>query len=748
MNLKKIHASGKKPRFGTILLFIRSLFFILGKLSFVLFILFVGFFAFYINDQGLDLMAAFGANSFRDDYQYSTLFVFFLFIWANTIWNVSRVLLGSANLIKVIQHPVKGIQLTESGRPAPDNYLAVCIDERYLRIIYQLYIWVPRVLIFLPYIIFISSWLKENDTLDTMPILVIFLAVAHFLFITFRLKIVNQQSAARQKATMLTTKELVRKLEEEQGFLQSLRDGRVFKIAILSLVATIGMFGYALVSAFYANPLGNGRPSLIILSALTFYTVVLFLIRLGSKATKLPLLMILLILALLFARWNNNHRVEILNTDNDRQLLTMRDGLPDTIYFQKWLAYKEAKGIYKDSAKDNTIFLIAAEGGGIRACYWTETVLRKIQERQPQLYDKTFAVTGASGGSVGLGFYYSYLYQNRDAFRRSGHRNLSLTEVGLDSICTSDFLSRVTFGLLYQDLWQRFLPVAIENWDRGKYLGQSFDGAFSSAHGSPDASLLSGNYLQMWSGVDRFDYPAILFNTLYVEKGSKAVFSPFKLSSGYYPDVLDILSVTKRSVTFRECMVSTARFPFVTPPGYLVHDKIQDSNADNKPSREEMYGHIIDGGGFDNKAVQTAQQTAIMLKEQLQKTKNSNNFKVVILYIGYGQEPLFVDNSTDETRKAISKSEDPLSGNYELAPLIGGSNTVFRWIFSAHGMAVKLDSTLNVIDFSLRSKRDSIKHVLPLGWYLSPYSKRIIRSEVDSPHVVKSIQHLQELSKN
>ena len=41
------------------LLYIRSFFFLLAKIPFVLIIILIGFYAFYINDQGLDMMASF-----------------------------------------------------------------------------------------------------------------------------------------------------------------------------------------------------------------------------------------------------------------------------------------------------------------------------------------------------------------------------------------------------------------------------------------------------------------------------------------------------------------------------------------------------------------------------------------------------------------------------------------------------------------------------------------------------------------
>ncbi len=101
-------------------------------------------------------------------------------------------------------------------------------------------------------------------------------------------------------------------------------------------------------------------------------------------------------------------------------------------------------------------------------------------------------------------------------------------------------------------------------------------------------------------------------------------------------------------------------------------------------------------------------------------------FKLVLVYIGYGTEPL----APKEIPADSLKFDDALAGSYELAPFIGGYNSIFRWIYSEHGLSIELDSALNVIDFGLRNQFDSTTHQLPLGWYLSDTSKSMIRNEI------------------
>jgi hypothetical protein len=150
----------------------------------------------------------------------------------------------------------------------------------------------------------------------------------------------------------------------------------------------------------------------------------------------------------------------------------------DTAYFNYWLDKKRENGILNPSAKNiDTIYLVAAEGGGIRNCYWTFRVLSLLQDLNPRFYDRTFAVTGVSGGSIGLGFYYNYKY----FFDSTGMLGTGREQYDekLDSVCSSDYLSAVTYAFMFPDFAQRFIPSRIDRWDRSKYLANSFDDAFS-----------------------------------------------------------------------------------------------------------------------------------------------------------------------------------------------------------------------------------------------------------------------------
>ena len=728
------------------LLDVRSFFFLLAKIPFVLIIILIGFYAFFINDQGLDMMASFSfMKIFKDS--YITYVVIFLFIWARTIWNVCRVLLGAANLKRLVEGEVHPSTVLAEGQKLKPNMVIARIDPNYKRIIERLIKWVPRVLAVVPYLIFISAYIKENgwkhfvgeSTLAHLYNIIIIglVAAIHFFVIVYRRPIAGKIATMRKAKKNINQPAIGTEKnyswEEEKNLWQAIRNAKVASNSVITIFATIFIFSYAVYAAS-SLPGDDGKPGLIILSALSVYTLLGLFINLFINRYRVPVFLLLVLFAVFYASTRNeNHNIQMLGSVADSTMISARK--PDSVYFGEWIDNKKMKW-NNDSAKQHTIFLVAAEGGGIRNCYWTYVVLQKLQNLQPSFYDHTFAATGASGGSMGLGFYYNYIYHN---MKRSGENDFLLKgndSIRLDAICSADYLSGVTYGFLYPDLVQRFIPWPIESWDRSKYLANSFDAGFSGKPANDSGHLLNRNYQEMWSGNNRYDHPVILFNSTWAEAGSKAVFSPFSLSPAYYADAMDILSVTKRAVPMKEGMVSSARFPVLTSTGVIYYDSKHDK--DNKPQK---LGHLFDGGGFENTGIQTAQQTAIMMKNTLANKGLSGKFNIAIIYIGFGPGSMAPESKIP----ANVKYHDPIGSLYEFSSVIGGANTIFRWIYAAHGLAIQLDPDMNLLEFGLRSKFDSTKHRLPLGLYLSPTSKDTIRYEVRDKGMQKNIKHSIEL---
>lgn len=692
----------------------RGIFFIMTKIPFLLVLIGIGYFAFAINDQGQDLMYAFGEKPV--DKSYFAGFLFLLFVWAGIIWYVARVTLTSANLGRIVKERAGLMDSLEE--PLPDKeprlkpgHAVVTIDTKYEHVIRILSKIVPRVLAAFPYIIFVAGYIiayKGEDKWSKAPLWpVIILGILHVTYLCFRTDIIDainklifgksKNPAKKPEPINAGNPDARFKLEEVKDPRRVLEIQRLKKTTIFVGLALLVSFFYAWFTA-RSVPSLDGKPGLIILSGLIFYSVIGLIFIYISNLFKFPVFSFLLILILFVALpRNNNHAIDSIK---DKTLYgEINQRLQDKVYFENWLNYKLNNKLLFEKDSIIPIFIISAEGGGIRASYWTAQILKNLHIQHPELYNNTFAVTGASGGTVGLSFFYNYLFEK---IKGNSSRLSDPAFYGpLDTIASSDYLSGVTYGFLFPDLAQRMIPWPISSFDRAKFLSNAFSKSFSHHTGPDDSSLLDQSMLTPWlERVRPYNQPVVLFNSLYVEEGQKAVFSPYKLSAQYYEDAIDVLDSTQVLVPMKEAMLSSARFPLITPPGLM------------KDSAGKKFGHLVDGGYFENTAVQTAQQTVMMIKSVL-KQMGLKGKKIVPVII------------TTEYGGDVHRRNDPLGSAYETAPLQGAINTLFRWIDGAKAINVKLDPDLQTINFRLAKFKGER---IPLGWYLSRPARKLVEN--------------------
>jgi hypothetical protein len=722
--------------FYWVILGIRAILFPLAKIPFVLIIILLGFYALYINDQGQDLMATFTAKNILTS-RYLFLFEVFLIFWAIAIWNVSRILLTAANLKKLVEKQIPDKRLKEEkieGLVTKNNWIVASIDPNYRKALELMIKWTPRFLALSPYLIFIVAQYKQYGTYSISYYrniyIIAIVAVLHFIYMTFRIqiwsKITNSPVSDNDRYS----------LEEQRGFINILKKGGVLINTVLTIIMTAIMFGYALWAA-NLTPSIDGKPGLILLTGFTVYTLAGLILNLIINRLKVPVFLLLIIFAFFVAlKRNNNHTIQTLHSPKDTQLLKTRNKSTDSAYAEYWIRKKIADHTI-DTTKEQNIFIVAAEGGGSRNCYWTYAVLNELQKINPTFYDHTFAATGVSGGSIGLGFYYNYKYYLANYLHANGEAPEFTSKI--DSICSSDYLSRVTYGFMFPDLVQRFIPFRIDSWDRSKFLANSFDDGFSCRLSDSNMHFLSNNFLSMWSDpATAYRYPVLLFNSIFNEDGIKAVYSPYRLSDTYYTGVMDLLSEMNRNVPMKEAMLSSARFPVLMAPGLIWRDSLYKKDKGDSV----RMGHLSDGGGFENTGIQTAQQTALLLKDAIKGVvKGAGQKKLHVRIISIGTGPGSITRENCIPGKALLHTSS-IGNTYEVAWLNGGLNTIFGWINGSHNMIVRLNPDLDVLKFGLSIEMDSNTHRLPLGWYLSDTSRNIILEQATKSKEDKFIKNL------
>ena len=237
--------------------------------------------------------------------------------------------------------------------------------------------------------------------------------------------------------------------------------------ALLTLAMFISFLILATLGIFAPVLLGNTTGSLIL-----FFIWGATWLPLGSwmsycaNKQHVPLIFLLFVIALLSSYFNDNHEIR-----HPRQAVSV-DTRPSVT---------EALAVWGDANKATAkkeavpFVVVATAGGGIRAAYWTATVLGDLHDNANQFTHSTFALSGVSGGSVGATVYRALL----DVPPQQWMKNCpdGMVECA-QRILGKDFLGPLTAAMLYPDLAQRFWPWA---WfpDRAAALEQSWEQSFN-----------------------------------------------------------------------------------------------------------------------------------------------------------------------------------------------------------------------------------------------------------------------------
>src|SRR5207247_3555 len=190
------------------------------------------------------------------------------------------------------------------------------------------------------------------------------LAVAFFYFVKWRRSLFRLKSDADRPDLWLGLPVVTRAL------------------AGASLVASI-----AVLVLFVSVPVPVGRwlgaPAILFLAAANavFFgssTVVV------GRSLQIPIVTFALLAAAVFSNWNDNHAVRLVGTGTP----TPRPELQAA--FEAWCGPRLEEWRTAQKAGRMPVFLVAAEGGGIRAAYWTAVVLGRLQDRRPDFAHHVF----------------------------------------------------------------------------------------------------------------------------------------------------------------------------------------------------------------------------------------------------------------------------------------------------------------------------------------------------------------------
>ncbi|HEX3549817.1 MAG TPA: patatin-like phospholipase family protein [Candidatus Elarobacter sp.] len=234
--------------------------------------------------------------------------------------------------------------------------------------------------------------------------------------------------------------------------------------------------------------------------------------------------------------------------------------------------------------------IVAAEGGGLRAAYWTAIVLDTIDrdtmaKNGRPFSDSVFAVSGVSGGAIGATVYYT---------ARAESPVLSpSTSAAVHHIVSDDYLSPLIAGFVFGNALQWITPAPIRTLDRA----WNFEDAWAASW-------------RKYMHSDRFSLrfpqtaptaPELFLNATNVESGRRFVISDLlppredRTNAYYAYDASEPFRIG--GFTTKTALHLSSRFSYASPAGTLY----QDRNG-----KRVLWGRLVDGGYFDNTGLTTA----------------------------------------------------------------------------------------------------------------------------------------------
>ncbi|HEU4617662.1 MAG TPA: hypothetical protein VFV10_06445 [Gammaproteobacteria bacterium] len=373
------------------------------------------------------------------------------------------------------------------------------------------------------------------------------------------------------------------------------------------------------------------------------------------------------------------------------------------------------------------VIFVASEGGGIRAAYWTAAVLEDMLAYLPDYDRHIYAVSGVSGGSLGLA---GWLTERRSTVCTGQEPRVRATDsLGMD------FLSPAVAGLFYYDLFQRFLPLPIRRLDRSRAIETAWERAFERAPDAPFSHTLADFYTGCGSGEREPRWlPRLLLNSTTVKTGKRAVLSPFDPNVPHratdtsidaaaadqdkpshpgcaaatadvlFNDTFDAMNphFRTRTQSLAGLVHHSARFPVVSPPGTV-------ERVDGSPGVKSF--RLVDGGYFDNSGVQTAIE---LIDTLCVHAYAAQPFKPLLLLI---------------RNNASAGIAESTSGPFPEFWSVVGTLLAVRGSHAEHAR-LSVDRHISQAEVvSLRVSEHTVAARAPLGWVLSRQMRRAMEDD-------------------
>jgi hypothetical protein len=357
------------------------------------------------------------------------------------------------------------------------------------------------------------------------------------------------------------------------------------------------------------------------------------------------------------------------------------------------------------------VFVVAAEGGGIRAAYWSASVLTALEQASggdTGFARHLFAISGVSGGSLGAATFAALA-----ADAAQGEPGPRLADV--EAVLGADFLAPTLGAAIFPDLLQRYLPVPLFD-DRAVALEQSWERAWRAVR-PKGADRFAAPFGQLWTR-DPYRVPLLFLNATVVETGQRAIVAPLRIGPdaagrASFADALDASALLGDALPLSTAVHLSARFTYLSPAGLV----------DTGRAGAARWLRLVDGGYFDNSGAVTAAEIVDAVLHAHAALAATRPLRLIVLHLP--NEPV----NTSATAGDWSGGRDFLGETLDPVRALLATR-VARGTQAVEALRREHERIPEVRLLSIAPCR--LQAALPLGWVLSAQVRRDLAAQVQS----------------
>jgi len=397
-------------------------------------------------------------------------------------------------------------------------------------------------------------------------------------------------------------------------------------------------------------------------------------------------------------------------------------------HIDAWLETRRSE--IESAGSPYPVFVVSAEGGGIRAAFWTAGLLCAIQDTEPAFTDHVLGISGVSGGSLGAATFAALVGEAQRGAIDVPHTadDMGPLQSLAGKVLGRDYLSPVLATMLIPDVAACLLHG---EWaeDRAAVLERTIELGWRQAVGT---DAFQDPMTALWRDAALHRVPTLFMNSTEAASGRRIVNSPVVLDPGLSSAISLPVMIPPHSLRLSTAVLLSARFPAISPIASL------GETAEDGPL------HVVDGGYIDNSGTLTAAEIVEALAASAGRLGLADRIRTIALVIT--DEPIALNTQESHTDRRSQSGIVSTAVGAVLSPF-ETLNHVRKALSTKHRESL---TTLihgrggEVLDgFALKASRMEF----PLGWMLAPATRLALTQQIrdlkSDPH--GDLQHIKDL---